>query len=181
MYAGVVILAVSKLKKYSLAVFAAAQWPEDLKNVNLLGAAKTKRILHKQVTQHSILRFVQLVNTTDNIFKPKRSPEVKGIKDQLPKPDKLLIDVLSSVNKFSRYLQIGNLVLTTVAQTFTYTIDSLWKLLSVVDSWFVEHDINFFNVSWQCMALAHWFVVTIWAIMKAKLKKSIGWKVSMFW
>ena len=77
---------------------------------------------------------MQLVNTFDNIFKPKQSPEVKGINDQLPKPDKLLIDVLSSVNKFSRYLQIGNLVLTTVAQTFTYTIDSLWKLLSVVDS-----------------------------------------------
>ena len=157
-----VIIAVWKLMKYSsvkASVFGSAQAAEGQKKMKLLKAAPTRWLSHGEASKRLVSRFESLTNALDTIIHEKKFPEVKGIRDQLLEPNTilfllLLTDILSHVNRFSRYLQTRNLIFGTVTRKFTQLKDALHHLSIVDGPSSQEHALPFLEISRERMGLA---------------------------
>ena len=66
----------------------------------------------------------------------------------------LLSDVLTHVNRFSRYLQTRNLIYSTVARKFSQLTESLTKLLNADGAFFIEFALPFLSLSKKRMMLS---------------------------
>ena len=160
--ADAVIMAVWKLMKYSTvkaSVFGAAQEAMGQNKLKLLKAAPTRWLSHGEASKRLVSRFEPLVNALDSILNSKNNAEVQGIKENLLEPNTILFllllsDVLTHVNRFSKYLQTRNLVFTTVARKFVQLKESLHRLSVADGPSFQEHAIPYLKISQDRLALA---------------------------
>ena len=130
--------------------------PNKLK---LLKAAPTRWLPHREASKRLVSRFEPLVNALDSILNSKNNAEVQGIKENLLEPNTvlfllLLSDVLTHVNRFSKYLQTRNLVFTTVAHKFVQLKESLHRLSVADGPSFQEHAIPYLKISQDRLAFA---------------------------
>ena len=107
------ILAVWKAMKYSSvksAVFNKHQTAEGLHKMKLLKCATTRWLSHGEASARLISRFVPLIASLEAIIDKKFDAELRGLRDQLLDPDNilfllLLADILTEINRFSKFLQ----------------------------------------------------------------------------
>ena len=91
------LVSVWKAMKYSSvksAVYGEAQMLHGLSKLKLLKAAPTRWLSHGEATKRLISRFHPLVDALDSLINKDHKPETIGIRDELLKPDNVLMLLL---------------------------------------------------------------------------------------
>ena len=156
------LVSVWKAMKYSSvksAVYGEAQMLHGLSKLKLLKAAPTRWLSHGEATKRLISRFHPLVDALDSLINKDHKPETIGIRDELLKPDNvlmllLLADVLVPINQFSMFLQKKNLIYVEIGCKFNQLLQSIEKVVNDDGSLFKEHAMEFLKTSRDCLELA---------------------------
>ena len=126
--------------------------------MKLLETATAWWLSHGGAKIQVISRFKPLVT----IIQRKNDPELRGTRDQLLDPDNvlklsLLADVLTLVNRFSKFLQTCNLICTNVnAKLFQFK--SALKCIEVNDGpLFMKHAVSFLELAFKKMEFSRRF------------------------
>ena len=87
--------------------------------MKLLKAVTTRWLSHCEASVWIISRFKSLVTSFDEIIQHENDLELHGTRDQMMDPDNmvmllLLADVLTQLNRFSKFLQTCSLIYTNV-------------------------------------------------------------------
>ena len=104
-------------------------------------------------------RFSCLIDALDAILDKGADQEVKGVRDELLKPDTILFllllsDVLTHINRFSLFLQRKNLIFADIANKFTSLKSSVNELKDTDGPLFSQHSRTLLQISKERMELA---------------------------
>ena len=135
------------------AVFENAQEAENLPSLKILKACTTRWLTHGETSIRVINRFKLLVAALDALFKDKKDPEAKGIRDILLNSQiilmlLLLAEVLVPINNFYKFLQTRNLNYSLVMgkyQRVVSKLETIKKELPNHDS--VDTTLKYFNLA----------------------------------
>ena len=92
-----------------------------------------------------------LINALETITKNKSAPEIKGIRDQLLEPNKilfllLLTNVLLHISRFSKYLQDKNLIFATIEHKFLQLRKTVFAMKDTEGPSFKENAMQFLQM-----------------------------------
>ncbi|XP_053402635.1 uncharacterized protein LOC123550255 [Mercenaria mercenaria] len=107
------LLSVWKLFHYSsqkYVIFMDAQKAYGMKNLKIVRAAATRWLSHGHACRRLIERFVQVLDSLDEMIDRRHDPEIEGIRNMLCSKSTfagilILCDLLEPVIVFSNYLQ----------------------------------------------------------------------------
>ena len=88
---------------------------------------------HGDATKRLVSRFQSLTDALDSIIMKDRKPETIGIRDDLLKPENILMlllvaDVLVPINRFSMFLQNKNLIYGDIRRKFNQLLEKIEQL-----------------------------------------------------
>ena len=114
-------------------VFENAQVEYDLKPTKIIKAAVTRWLTHGEACARVISRFHPLIDALDAVYLDKGDAEAKGVRDILLDPDiicmlLLLAEVLSPINMFSKFLQTGTLIYSSVSANVNRLLERLLRI-----------------------------------------------------
>lgn len=97
------------------AIFHKEQQADGKKVRKLLKVATTWWLSNGEASAHFVSRFQAVLDALEAMIACKNEPEIEGIRQKFVKPGNILFlllpaDVLSSVNRSSRFLQLKNLI-----------------------------------------------------------------------
>ena len=131
-------------------VFENAQVEYDLKPPKIIKAAVTRWLTHGEACGRVISWFHPLIDALDAVYLDKGDAEAKGVRDILLDPDiicmlLLLAEVLSPINMFSKFLQTGMLIYSSVSAKVNWLLERLLHIKEELkDHDSVETDLKFF-------------------------------------
>ena len=135
------------------AVFENAREAENLPSLKILKACTTRWLTHGETSIRVINCFKLLVAALDALFKDKKDPEAKSIRDILLNPQIILMllllpEVLVPINNFCKFLQTRNLNYSLVMgkyQRVVSKLETIKKELPNHDS--VDTTLKYFNLA----------------------------------
>jgi hypothetical protein len=148
-----------KYSSIKASIFGNAQKAEGLSIKKLRRAVVTRWLSHGEASNTVIERFHPLIDSLDEIINLTRDPTLTGLRTQLLNPDNvlfllLLSDILTHVNRFSKFLQTRNLIYSNV----NYKLEQLKSALLTIEEddgpKFKNHATDFLNISISGLGLA---------------------------
>ena len=132
-------------------IFQETQRADGKKVRKLLKAATTRWLSHSEASARLVSRFQAVSDALDAMIARKNEPEIDVIRQQFVKPEKVLFllllgDVLSQVNRLSRFLQTKNLIYGDVNRKVQQLQNSLQAIQENDDHLFKEKDFSFLEI-----------------------------------
>lgn len=105
---------VFKNSTVRMSTFSDMQELYGMQSLKLIKAAVTRWLSHGKASQRVIDRFMPLVSALDEIYRKRREPAIKGVRDQLVEPKMIallcyLTDIIALTNDLQIFLQASRL------------------------------------------------------------------------